>query len=458
LNVAAAPATASISQEFVTDIVTKALKAGASEAEAVFAEGDEFETVVRMGQVEQLKEAGSRALGLRVFLGNRTASASTSDLSPQGIASLVGSAMDLVRVTSEDPFAELPERAAFGALTGDLNLFHEDVFSLPVEERIAWARRAEEAAFAADPRIHNSGGGSFDASVGRKILANSRGFCGESRGSMCSIVAQPIAQTADGAMQRDYWYSTQRSLRLLDSPESVGTEAARRTLRRLGARRVPTQRVPLIFAAETARSLLGALFSAVNGNSVYRNASFLAGKLGENVAGANLTVIDDGTMPGGFGSSYFDGEGLPTRRKLVLEHGVLRNYLLNTYAARKLGLQSTGNASRGLAGAPGIGAGNFYLEPGPQSPEELLRNVRQGLYVTELIGHGVNIVTGDYSQGASGLWIENGELAYPVEEITVAGNLKEIFQNVTAIANDLIFRGSLASPTLLVEGMTIAGN
>ncbi len=458
MNVAAAPAATSITQEFVTDIVTKALKAGASDAEAVFAEGDEFETVVRMGQVEQLKEAGSRALGLRVFLGNRTASASTSDLSPQGIAALVGSAMDLVRVTSEDPFAELPDRAAFGSLTADLDLFHDDVFSLSVEERIAWARRAEEAAFAADPRIQNSGGGSFDASIGRKILANSRGFCGESRGSMCSIVAQPIAQTPDGAMQRDYWYSSQRSLRLLESPESVGAEAARRTLRRLGARRVPTQRVPLVFAPETARSLLGALFSAVNGNAVYRNASFLAGKLGEKVAGENLTVIDDGTMPGGFGSAYFDGEGLPTRRKPVLEHGVLRNYLLNTYAARKLGLSSTGNASRGLAGAPGIGAGNFYLEPGPQSPEELLRNVRQGLYVTELIGHGVNIVTGDYSQGASGLWIENGELAYPVEEITVAGNLKEIFLNITEIANDLVFRGSLASPTLLVEGMTIAGS
>lgn len=454
----AVESTAAISKQFVADIVTKALNAGASDAEAGFAEGDEFETVVRLGQVEQLKEAGSRALGLRVFLGNRSASTSTSDLSSQGITALVDSALALARVTSEDPFAELPDRAAFGALSTDLDLFYEDVFSLPVEERIALARRAEEAALTADPRLRNSGGGSFDASIGRKILANSRGFCGESRRSLCSIAAQPIAQTEDGSMQRDYWYSTQRSLHLLETPEAVGQEAARRTLRRLGARRIATQRVPLIFAPETARSLLGAILGAVNGGAVYRDASFLAGKLGETVAGPNLTVIDDGTIPGGFGSSYFDGEGLPTRRKSVLQNGVLGSYLLNTYAARKLKLQSTGNASRGLAGAPGIGAGNFFLEPGHQSPEEIIRSLPQGLYVTELIGHGVNIVTGDFSQGASGLWIENGELTYPVEEITVAGNLKEMLHNVAAIADDLVFRGSLAAPTLLVEGMTIAGN
>jgi PmbA protein len=447
-----------ISIQFVADIVTKALKSGASDAEAVFAEGDEFETLVRLGQVEQLKEAGSRALGLRVFLGNRSASTSTSDLSSQGITALVDSALALARVTSEDPFAELPDRAAFGALSTDLDLFYEDVFSLPVEQRIEYARRAEQAALAGDPRLRNSGGGSFDASIGRKILANSRGFCGESRRSLCSIAAQPIAQSEDGSMQRDYWYSTQRSLHLLDSPESVGQEAARRTLRRLGARRIATQRVPLVFAPETARSLLGAILSAVNGSAVYRDASFLAGKLGEEVAGHNLTVIDDGTIFGGFGSAYFDGEGLPTRRKLVLEKGRLQSYLLNTYAARKLKLESTGNASRGLAGAPGIGAGNFFLEPGSQSPEDLIRGLSRGLYVTELIGHGVNIVTGDFSQGASGLWIENGELSYPVEEITVAGNLKEMLRHVTAVASDLVFRGSLASPTLVVEGMTIAGN
>lgn len=457
MNSAAIASENSISKEFVTDIVAKALRAGASDAEAVFAEGDEFETLVRLGQVEQLKEAGSRGLGLRVFQGQRTASTSTSDLTAEGVEQLVSGAMALVQVTSEDPFAGLPERGEFGMLSGDLDLYYEDVYSLPAVERIEYARRTEAAAMAADARIQNSGGGSFDAATGRKILANSRGFVGEVRRSSCSISAQPIAQSPDGGMQRDYWYSSQRSLALLDSPESVGLEAARRTVRKLGARKVPTQRVPLVFASEVATSILGAILGAINGNAVYRSSSFLAGKLGEAVAGSNLTMIDDGTTPGGFGSAPFDGEGLPTRRKVVLDRGVLTSYLLNTYTARKLGLQSTGNAARGLAGAPGISSGNFYLEPGIKTPEEILAEIPNGLYVTDLIGHGVNIVTGDYSHGASGLWIENGELAYPVEEITVAGNLKEMLHNVSSVGNDLIFRSAVACPTICIEGMTIAG-
>lgn len=457
MNSTVTVAVTGIGEEFVTDIVTKALRAGASDAEVVFAEGDEFETLVRLGQVEQLKEAGSRALGLRVFQGQRTASTSTSDLSPDGIRQMIDGAMSLVRITSEDPFAGLPEREEFGALPDDLDLFYEDVYSLPAIERIEYARRTEAAAMAADQRIQNSGGGSFDAATGRKILANSRGFVGESRRSSCSISAQPIALSASGGMQRDYWYSSQRSLALLDSPEAVGKEAARRTLRRLDARKIATQRVPLVFAPEVARSILGAILGAINGNAVYRSSSFLAGKLGETVGGSNLTMIDDGTIRGGFGSARFDGEGLPTRRKVVLDRGVLTSYLLNTYTARKLGLQSTGNASRGLAGSPGIGAGNFYLEPGTKTPEEIIAAIPRGLYVTDLIGHGVNIVTGDYSHGASGLWIENGELTYPVEEITVAGNLKEMLHNVSSVGSDLIFRSSVACPTLCIEGMTIAG-
>ena len=446
-----------ISTEFVTDIVTKALRTGASDAEAVFSEGDEFETLVRLGQVEQLKEAGSRALGLRVFQGNRTASTTTSDLTAEGIEKLISGAMALVQVTSEDPFAGLPEPEEFGKLADDLDLYYDDVYSLPAAERIEYARRTEAAAMAADARIQNSGGGSFDAATGRKILANSRGFIGEVRRSSCSIAAQPIALSPDGGMQRDYWYSSQRSLALLDSPESVGLEAARRTVRKLGARKVPTQRVPLVFAPEVANSILGAIIGAINGNAVYRSSSFLAGKLGEAVAGSNLTIIDDGTTRGGFGSAPFDGEGLPTQRKTVLDKGVLTSYLLNTYTARKLGLRSTGNASRGLAGSPGISCGNFYLEPGEKTPEEIIAAIPNGLYVTDLIGHGINIVTGDTSHGASGLWIENGELSYPVEEITVAGNLKEMLHNISSIGSDLIFRSSVACPTIVIEGMTIAG-
>jgi PmbA protein len=267
----------------------------------------------------------------------------------------------------------------------------------------------------------------------------------------------PIAETDEGGMQRDYWFSSARTLGRLDSPESIGAEAARRTLRRLNGRRVPTQQVPLVFAPEIARSLIGNIFEAANGDSIYRGASFWNGQLGQQVASANVTVIDDGTLPGLFGTSPFDGEGLPTRRTVVVENGVLKNYLLNTYTGRKLNMPSTGNASRGLAGTPGIGAGNLFLQNGSISTEQLLADVATGFYVTELMGFGVNMVTGDYSRGAAGLWIENGELTFAVEEVTIAGNLKEMLNNITAIANDLEFRGAVASPTLRIDGMTIAG-
>jgi PmbA protein len=452
-------------QSLASDIVSRAVKAGASDAEVTIREGDEFSTTVRMGEVETLKESGSRGMGLRVLFatpnGHRVASTSSSDFTPEGVEHLVSGALALARVTSEDPFAGLADAGEFGRIGGenggDLELFYEDVYSLPTAERIEYARRAEAAALSADTRITNSDGGSFDASTGRKVFANSRGFVGEYRASSCSISATSIALGKSGEMQRDYWYSYQRSLKKLDTPESVGAEAARRTLRRLDARRVKTQQAPIIFAPEIARSLIGAIFDAATGDSIYRGASFFTGKLGEEVADRSVTVIDDHTIVGGFGTSPFDGEGLPSRRTVVVECGVLTNYLLNTYTGRKLGMKSTGNAARGLAGNPGVGAGNLFLVAGTLTPQEILGSVASGLYVTELLGQGVNMVTGDYSRGASGLWIENGELTYPVQEITIAGNLKDIFRNITAIGNDLIFRGSVASPTLRVDGMTIAG-
>ncbi len=443
--------------QLATDIVTKARKAGATHSEVVIREGDEFSTSVRLGEVETLKESGSRGVGLRVFVGQRAASTSSSDFTPEGIDHLISGALALARVTSEDPFAGLADTSEFGKLDYDLSLYHEDVYSLPTAERIDFARRCEAAAMSADTRIQNSDGGSFDAATGRKVLANSRGFAGEYRSSYCSISTSPIAMSKTGEMQRDYWYSAARTLSKLESPESVGAEAARRTLRRLDGRRVPTQRVPIVFAPEIARSLIGAIFDAANGDSIYRGASFFTGKLGEQVAAESINVIDDGTIIGGYGSSPFDGEGLPTRRKIIVENGILKTYLLNTYTARKLNMQSTGNAVRGLSGNPGIGNGNLFLEAGTLSPQEILREIKTGFYVTELLGQGVNMVTGDYSRGASGLWIENGELTYPVQEVTVASNLKEMFRNITAIGNDLVFRGSVASPTLRIDGMTIAG-
>jgi PmbA protein len=449
-------------ENLVADVVAQAMRAGASDAEAVAREGDEFSVNVRMGQVETLKESGSRALGLRVFLGKRSASTSTSDLTPEGIRRLVEGALALARVTEEDPFAGLADAEEFGAAPGDLHLYFDDVYSLPGPERIEWARRAEAAAMAADKRIANSDGGSFDAATGRRAMANSRGFAGSYRTSYAGVSAAPLAVDERGQMQRDGWWSSARSLALLEPPESVGAEAARRALRRLGARRVPTQRAPIVFAPETARSLIGSVFEAVSGDAVWRGASYLAGKLGQTIAAPSVTIVDDNLMllptgAGGFGTSPFDGEGLPSRRTVVVENGVLRSYLLNTYAARKLGMKSTHNASRGLAGAPGVGAGNLFLLPGTLSPEQIIGDVKQGLYVTGLMGFGVNTVTGDYSRGATGLWIENGQLTHAVEEVTIAGNLGEMLRNVAAIGNDLIFRGAVASPTLRIDGMTIAG-
>jgi len=445
-------------KSLAAEVVSRATQAGATDAEAVVSEGDEFSVTVRMGEVETLQESGSRGLGLRVFLGQRSASASTSDLTPDGIAELVSGAMALARVTEEDPFAGLPEASEFGQLEGDLHLYFEDVYSLPAAERIEQARRAEAAALAYDPRITNSQGGHFDAATGYRVLVNSRGFLGEYRSSYCSISAVPLATDAGGEMQRDSWSTSARRLADLESPEAIGQEAARRALRRLGARRVPTQRVPIVFAPEVARSLIGHLFEAASGDSIWRSASFLVGRLGATIAAPSITIIDDHTMllpsgAGGFGTSPFDGEGLPTRRTVVVENGVLQTYLLNTYTARKLKMRSTGNGTRG----GGIGAGNLYLVPGELTPEEILAEIPNGFYVTSLMGFGANMVTGDYSRGASGLWIENGELTHAVEEVTIAGNLREMFQNITAIGNDLVFRSSAAAPTLRVDGMTVAG-
>jgi len=444
-------------KEIAQGIVARAMKGGATAAECVIREGDEFSTLVRLGQVETLKESGSKSIGVRVFNGKRAASTHSSDFTSAGLDRMLKSAIELAKITSEDPFSGIPEPSQLGSLSGDLDLYSADVYSLPGEERISYARRAEKAALDSDPRIKNSEGGSFDAATGHKILANSHGFVGEFRRSYCSVAAIPIAQDEKGGMQRDYWFSVARSLDRLESPEHVGKIAAQRTLRRLGARKVKTQQVPIIFDPLVANSILGHIFEGVNGDSVYRGASFLAGKLGEKIAAPQVTVIDDGTMVGGFGTSPFDGEGIPTRRTVVIENGVLKSYVLNTYTAKKLGLQTTANASRGLAGTPGTGPGNYFLQPGARTPQQLIGDVKEGLYVTEFLGMGVNLVTGDYSRGASGIWISGGELTYPVEEITVAGNLKDMFLNISEIANDLEFRGSVASPTIRIDGLTVGG-
>jgi PmbA protein len=339
----------------------------------------------------------------------------------------------------------------------DLDL--HDTTRLDTDRQIELARRAEAAAMAADERITNSEGADFDSSSGRIVLANSHGFVGEYRSSSFSLSVSPIAvDPATGAMQRDAWYGVQRKFRKLESPEAIGTEAAKRAVRRLGAKKVGTKRVPVVFDQEMAASLMGNLCGAVSGYSLYKGASFLIGQLGKQLAPDYVTIYDDGRMVGGLGSRPFDGEGLATRKNTIVDKGRLTSYLLDAYSGRKLGLPSTGNASRSVGESPSVGPTNFYLAPGSRSAADIIGTVKEGLYVTELIGFGINMVTGDYSRGASGFWIENGELAYPVEEITIAGNLKQMFRDIELIGNDLSFRGRIASPTIKLTEMTVAGN
>ncbi len=445
-----------IDPELARQAVRLAIERGATDAECTLAEGQEFSAQVRMRALETLKDAGSRRVGLRVLVGKRVGSAHTSDLSSEGVRQMVESALAIAAISTEDPFAGLPHASELGSLDGDLELYSDDILGIDTPARIQAALETEEAALSWDPRITNSEGASFSAYSGQRVFANSRGFLGAYRTSSCSLSTTPVARQGD-AMERDFWYSSARSHSRLDSPAAVGRRAAERTVRRLGARKVATQKVPVIFDSVTARSLISNIFEAVEGDSIYRKASILAGKIGERVASENVTIIDDGGLPGLFGTSPFDDEGVPSRRTVVIDRGVLQSYLLNSYTARKLGMRTTGNAARGITGNAGVGHGNFFLEKGHRSPEEIIRGIRQGLYVTELIGHGVNIVTGDYSRGAAGLWIENGEFAYPVSEITIAANLQQMLMDVEAVGSDLEFRGSVASPTLLIREMTVSG-
>ena len=447
-------------EQIASDAVQQALAGGATDAECTISEGEEFSVSVRMQEVENLKEAGSRGAGIRVLTGDkgaqRAGSSYTSDLSPEGIEKMVKAALELAKITSVDPFGGLPEASELGKLDGDLKLYDDAIAKMTTEWKIDQAMRAEKAAFDFDPRIQLSEGASFDSHIGRRIFANSRGFRGSYRTSSCSLSVVPVAKQ-DGAMERDYWHTSARNSGRLESPESVGRIAAGRAIRRLNARKVPTQKVPVIFEPRTAGQLLGDIFGAVNGSAIYRHASFLAGKLGEKIASDALTVVDDATIPGLFGTTPFDDEGVASRRTMVIERGVLKSYLLNTYSARKLSLKTTGNASRGITGNAGIGPGNFFIEAGALASADIIASIPSGLYVTELIGGGANTVTGDYSSGAAGLWIEDGKLTFPVSEITIAGTMQQMLQGIEQVGSDLEFRGSIAAPTILIREMTISG-
>lgn len=444
-------------RQLAAQTVEQAVKLGATGAEVTIAEGEEFSVAVRLGEVETLKEAGSRGAGIRVLLGQQQGSSYTSDLTESGIRQMVESAIAVAKYTEADPFAGLPEAAELGQLAGDLQLYRDDVAAIPTAERIAAAKAAERAAMEFDPRIKNSEGASFDSYSGLRVFANSLGFLGSYASSSCSLSTVPVASEGE-QMERDFWYTAGRGWAQLEAPEAVGRVAAQRALRRLGARKVPTQKATIVFDPRAARSLVGHIFEAATGDAIYRKSSFLLDKLGQSIAHRNVTIVDDATLPGLFGTTPFDDEGLPSRRTVVVQEGRLETYLCNSYTGRKLGRKSTGNASRGLSGAPGTGQGNLFLQPGSKSPQEIFAEIGTGLYVTELIGFGVNTVTGDYSRGAVGLWIENGELTFPVSEVTIAGKLQEMFQNLELIGNDLEFRTSTAAPTVAIPGMTISGS
>jgi PmbA protein len=443
--------------QLAADVLTRAKAYGATEADIVVADGQTFSVQVRVGAIDRLTKAREKRLGLRVFVGNRSATTSTSDFSIESLDRLVSETCTLAAAVIEDPVSGLPDASHMANDRPDLDLYDETM--LDPEVQIDWAKRGEAAAFAADQRVTNSEGAEFDSSSGRVVLANSHGFVGSYQSSSFSLSVSPIAtEPGTGAMQRDAWYEVQRKFARLASAESIGREAAKRTVRRLGARRVATKAVPVVFDQETAGSLLANLCSAVSGYGLYKRASFLFDQLGQVIASDLMTVYDDGRMAGGLGSRPFDGEGLATRKNTIVERGVLTSYLLDTYSGKKLGLPSTGNASRSVGESPSVGPTNFYLVPGANTAEQIIGSVKEGLYVTDLIGFGINMVTGDYSRGACGFWIENGELAYPVEEITIAGNLKHMLKNVESVGNDLVFRGRIASPTVKISEMMVAGN
>ncbi len=438
-------------------LLQKAIRGGASEGDILFAEGDSFSAQVRMGEVEKISNARGKSLGLRLFFGKRSAIVSTSDLTPDSLDRLLDDTVALAKVAAEDPFSGLPSAHLCATKFPALDMMDAEVGDLAIEDKIEMAKRAEAAALSMDSRLTNSEGSDFSHSCGQLLYAASNGFHGLYESAASSLSVAPVA-IEDGQMQRDYWYSSKRKFKHLDSPESIGRKAARRTLRRLGAKKISTQQVPVVFDPEMSASLLGHIASAASGYALYRNASFLMDQLEKRIASYGVTIYDDPTLSLGLGSRPFDGEGLPSERRVIVEDGILRSYLLDTYSGRKLGLPSTGNATRGVGDVPSVGSTNFHLVAGGYSPEEIIHSVRSGFYVTELIGFGVNLVTGDYSRGAVGLWIENGALAYPVEEVTIAGNLKEMLNQVEMIGNDIDLTKRTAAPTLKISKMTVAGN
>jgi PmbA protein len=428
------------------DALARAKRAGASAAEVGGSLATGLSVTVRKGEVETLEHQRDRGFSVTVYFGKRKGSASTSDLAPAAVAETVDKACTIARYTAEDPCAGLADPELMAQDPPDLDLDHP--WDLDPDRAVSLARDCEAAGLESDARISNTEGGSLSSHRSLRVYANSHGFCGGYASTSHSLSCALIAGKGDG-MQRDYWYSAARRAEDLESPEAVGRRAAQRTLRRIGARRIGTRTVPVIFVAELARGFLGHLVSAIKGTAQYRKASFLLGAAGRQVLPEWLSIEERPHLPRAPGSAPFDAEGVATHDRTLVCEGVLQGYVLSSYSARRLGLQTTGNAG---------GIHNLLVTTGSEDLEGLTRQMGRGFVVTELMGHGINGVTGDYSRGASGFWVEGGQIEHPVQEVTIAGNLKDLYLDIQAVGADVDRRGVIQSGSLLLGRMTIAGD
>lgn len=438
-------------------VVEKARAQGATVAEASAGAGWELSTRVRLGEVELVEEAGTRSLSLRVIKEGRVAMTATSDLTPAGIQRCIDDAIELCDLSEVDLHAGPAEAQllASGPFP-DLDLFDPTVADVDANQALEIAKTAEAAALAFDKRLSLSEGAAFSRVTSTRALVLSSGFSGLTRGSYASLTVSPVAEDTDKKRRRGYYWTAKRHFAELESPTAVGEEAARRTLAKLGSRKVPTTEAPVVFEADIARSLLGTLAGCIVGSAVWRKSTYLLERENTPIASDLVTIVDDPLIPRAPGSRPFDGEGLASRKNLVVEAGVLKTFLLDCYSARKLNRASTASAARS-GGAIGPSTTNFILCAGALSRDDIVGSVERGLYVTEMMGFGFNPITGDFSRGASGFWIENGKLAFPVSEVTISSTLDKILQNIDAVGDDLDLKTSTASPTFRTRSMTIAG-
>ena len=451
-----APSTSLFDQTALLDraerLVAAARKAGADAADAVAVRSMSLGIEVRDGAVEESERAEGDDLGLRVLVGKRQAVVSTNDMGSDNIATLADRAVAMARAAPEDKYAGLADESLLAHKFPDLDLIDH---ALPTVAKLEEMARAAEKAGKAVKGVAKSGGASASAGIGGMVLVTSHGFRGAYLGSRHSISMEAIAGQGTG-MERDYDYSSALHAADLESPEEIGRNAGERAVARLNPRKVSTQKVPIVFDRRIAGSIVSHLASAANGASVARKTSFLRDKMGQKLFADGISIIDDPLRKRGLRSHPFDGEGVAGKRLALVEDGTLRSWILDCATARELGLTTTGHAQRGVSSVPSPGPSNLYLEPGRLSPDEMIADIKSGFYVTDLIGMGANMVTGDYSRGASGFWIENGKRTYPVSEVTIAGHLLDIFRNMTP-ANDLEFRYGANAPTLRLEGLTVAG-